>query len=249
MILKKIGSRVFITNLFADFILSKISNEEQSIINVVDCKNFYIIKGQTTSKEVLDLTTITSEFSQKFESLIGNTKMSHTIDLIDYDSKLPDVSNLTQTYHFSENCSYSEGQINLFNQENESYKIDFICKKITDDELVNYSEFPHGYSLGQGRLLYYYGKHLFYSVPQTYPYIPLTFKLTTSKDEDGQEIVEINIFKYEMIKMLIDRVINEIDDYEEEELDIFRKDKVGTPSFRLAFNTLIKNDIIIEENE
>ena len=44
MILKKIGSRVFITNLFADFILSKISNEEQSIINVVDCKNFYIIK-------------------------------------------------------------------------------------------------------------------------------------------------------------------------------------------------------------
>ena len=52
-----------------------------------------------------------------------------------------------------------------------------------------------------------------------------------------------------MIKMLIDRVINEIDDYEEEELDIFRKDKVGTPSFRLAFNTLIKNDIIIEENE
>jgi hypothetical protein len=72
---------------------------------------------------------------------------------------------------------------------------------------------------------------------------------SSSKDEDGQEIIEINIFKYEMIKMLIDRVINEIDDYEEEELDIFRKDKVGTPSFRLAFNTLIKNDIIIEENE
>ena len=76
MILKKIGSRVFITNLFADFILSKIPNEEQSIINVVDCKNFYIIKGQTTSKEILDLTTITSEFSQKFESLIGNINVN-----------------------------------------------------------------------------------------------------------------------------------------------------------------------------
>jgi len=191
MILKKIGSRVFITNLFADFILSKIYNEEQSIINVVDCKNFYIIKGQTTSKEVLDLVTITSEFSQKFESLIGNTKMSHTIDLIDYDSNLSNVSEITQTYHFSENCSYSEGQINLFNHNNESYEIDFICKKITDDELINCSEFPHGYSLGQGRLLYYYGKHLFYSIPQTYPYVPLTFKLTISKDEDGDNLISV----------------------------------------------------------
>ena len=40
---------------------------------------------------------------------------------------------------------------------------------------------------------------------------------SSAKDEDGQDIIEINIFKYEMIKMLIDRVINEIDDYEEDE--------------------------------
>jgi hypothetical protein len=191
MVLKKIGSRVFITNLFADFVLSKIPNEEQSIINVVDCKNFYIIKGQTTSKEILDLVTLTTEFSQKFESLIGNTKMSHTIDLIDYNYKLSTVSEITHTYHFSENCSYSESQINFLNQENESYDLDFICKKITDEELVNTSEFPHGYSLGQGRLLYYYGKHLFYSIPQTYPYAPLTFKLTTLKDDDGDNLISI----------------------------------------------------------
>lgn len=191
MILKKIGSRVFVTNLFADFILSKISKEEQSIISVVDCKNFYIIKGKTTSKEILDLQTITSEFSQNFESMIGDVKMSHTIDLIEYDATLSPKENLTQTFHFSENCSYNENQINLFKQDDESYDFNFICEKITDDELINTSEFPHGYSLGQGRLLYYYGKHLFYSVPQTYPYFPLTFKLTTLKDEEGDNLISI----------------------------------------------------------
>lgn len=191
MVLKRIGSRVFITNLFADFILLKIPKEEQSIIKVVDCKNFYIIKGQTTSKEILDLPTITSEFSQKFHHLVGDVKMSHTIDLIDYDMNLSLSKELTHTFHYSENCSYSEGQINLFNQEKESFELDFICKKVTDNELVNNSEFPHGYSLGQGRLLYYYGKHLFYSIPQTYPYVPLTFKLTTEKDEDGDNLISI----------------------------------------------------------
>jgi hypothetical protein len=191
MVLKKIGSRVFITNLFADFILSKIPKEEQSIIKVVDCKNFYIIKGKTSSKEILDLPTITSEFSQKFHQFIGDIKMSHTIDLIDYDATVPPSTELTHTFHYSENCSYSEGQINLFNQNKESYDLDFICIKVTDDDLVNSSEFPHGYSLGQGRLLYYYGKHLFYSIPLTYPYVPLTFKLTTSKHEDGDNLISI----------------------------------------------------------
>ena len=191
MVLKKIGSRVFITNLFADFILSKIPNDEQSVINVVDCKNFYIIKGVTSHKEILDLQTISSEFSQKFETLIGDVKMSHTIDLIDYDVKLLPVEEITQTYHFSENCSYSDKQINLFNSENESIDLDFVCKKITDDELVSSSKFPHGYSLGQGRLLYYYGKHLFYSLPSSYPYNPLTFNLTTLKNEDGENLITI----------------------------------------------------------
>ena len=38
MNLKKIGSKLFTTNLFADFILSKIPNTEESIIKVIDCK-------------------------------------------------------------------------------------------------------------------------------------------------------------------------------------------------------------------
>ena len=41
--------------------------------------------------------------------------------------------------------------------------------------MVTVSEFPHGYSLGQGRLLYYYGKSIFYKIPPTYPVSSLTF--------------------------------------------------------------------------
>jgi len=72
---------------------------------------------------------------------------------------------------------------------------------------------------------------------------------TTTKDEDGKDVLEINIFKYEIIKMMIDRVINEIDDYEDEEIDIFQKEKSSSTSYKLAFNTLLKHDIIIEETE
>ena len=44
MTIKKQSSRIFLINLFADFIISKIPHEEQSIINLVDCKNFILVK-------------------------------------------------------------------------------------------------------------------------------------------------------------------------------------------------------------
>ena len=191
MNLKKIGCRLFTTNLFADFILSKIPNTEESIIKVVDCTNFLIIKGKTSYNDLLDLSTLTSEFEEKYSSMIGDVKITHTIDLIDYNCKLDKQDELTHTYHFSDNCSYTQKQIDLFKLENSTYGFDFVPKKIEDTELVSVSEFPHGYSLNQGRLLYYYGKHIFYSIPSSYPYNPLTFKLTTLRDEDGENLFSI----------------------------------------------------------
>ena len=55
MILKKTNSRVYIINLFSDFLLTKIPHSEESIFSVVDCNNFVIIKGKTTHKEILDI--------------------------------------------------------------------------------------------------------------------------------------------------------------------------------------------------
>jgi hypothetical protein len=47
--------------------------------------------------------------------------------------------------------------------------------------------------------------------------------------------------------MCIERVLNEFED-SDEEMGIFAQ-KETTVSFRIAFNTLLKNNILIEENE
>ena len=64
-------------------------------------------------------------------------------------------------------------------------------------------------------------------------------------DEDGGEVTEVNIFKYEIIKMCLDRILGEIDEVDEE-LGKFAQEGTSV-SFRIAFNTLIKNKILIEE--
>jgi hypothetical protein len=69
------------------------------------------------------------------------------------------------------------------------------------------------------------------------------------KDEEGRDITEINIFKYEVIKMCIDRVLSEYDDSEDEGLGKFGSMKPVSISFKIAFNTLIKNQILIEDDE
>jgi hypothetical protein len=47
--------------------------------------------------------------------------------------------------------------------------------------------------------------------------------------------------------MCIERVLNEFED-SDEDMGIFAQ-KETTVSFRIAFNTLLKNNILIEENE
>ena len=69
----------------------------------------------------------------------------------------------------------------------------------------------------------------------------------TLEDEDGKEVTEINVFKYELLKMMVDRVINEIDDINDDDVLSSLKQNSGSASFNLAFNTLIQYGIIIEE--
>ena len=72
MILKSPNSRLSVVNLFTDFILNKIPKEEESIIQIVDCLNFYVIKGKTTYNEPLDISSIKDEFISKYESILGD---------------------------------------------------------------------------------------------------------------------------------------------------------------------------------
>ena len=136
---------------------------------------------------------VRDEFISKFEELIGERKISHTIDLIEYDSKLKPNDTFTFTYHYgTDNCSYTSLQSKSYLKDKlNSYKHNFHLETITDDSLVVVSEFPHGHSLSQGRLLYYYGKHIFYNIPSSYPINKLTFNLSTKKDESGDPLFSV----------------------------------------------------------
>lgn len=185
MILKSPTSRLSLVNLFADYILNQIPSNEETIIQVVDCLNFYVIKGKTTHIEPLNIGKLKDEFNTKFEDLIGETKMTHTIDLIEYGSKMFPVESLTHVFHNTTNCSYNQSQVSSFiNDDSLSYDYQYYLKTIGDGQ-VFCSEFPHGYSLSQGRLLYYYGKHIFYNIPSSYPVKTLVFELSNNKDESG----------------------------------------------------------------
>jgi len=71
----------------------------------------------------------------------------------------------------------------------------------------------------------------------------------TIKDEDGKDVNEMNIFKYEIIKMMLDRVLDEFDDEGDDDVLSSLKGKKGSTSFNLAFNTLFQYGIIKEEND
>jgi hypothetical protein len=192
MTIKKPNSRIFLVNLFADFILSKIPNTEDSIIKIVDCKNFFVVKGKTSSKDLLNLSEITKEFSTKFSKYIIENKITHTIDLIEYDQDLKPYQDLTFTFHNSENCSYHYKQIDAFKEKESTYEYVHFLNEISDEEFIAQSEFPHGHSLSQGRLLYYYGKHIMYNIPPTYPVSYLTFNLSTNKNEESEPLFSVN---------------------------------------------------------
>ena len=71
------------------------------------------------------------------------------------------------------------------------------------------------------------------------------YTIKEDDEDDVNEATEINIFKYEIIKMCLERVLGEIDDVDEE-MGMFAKNNTTT-SFKIAFNTLIKYEILIEE--
>jgi hypothetical protein len=206
MILKSPKSRLSVVNLFADFILNKIPKEHQTIIQVIDCHNFFVIKGKTTHSEILNMGEIINEFKTQLPETFNSKKLSHTIDLIEYNQKLSEVDNITFTYHNTENCSYSYEQIDAFLLNDEkSYDYNFHLKTISDDTFLSIlSEFPYGYSLGQGRLNYYYGKYIMYNIPPTYYINNLTMTIGKNPEEtfecDDEELKSpiLDMFDFDM---------------------------------------------------
>lgn len=209
MILKKQDTRYYTVNLFADFILSNIPNTENSVITISDFKNFIVIKGTTTYKHILDISSLSTEFNEKYNP---KHPISHTIDLIDYDLKLPNVNESSFTLHNSVNCSYHKSQIKKYLNSDNSISFDYQPTEVTENILPITSEFPHGYSLSQGRLIYLYGKHIFYSIPSDYIVSSLSFTISTEKDEEDENIISVyNTFTLSDDKVLKSAILDVFD--------------------------------------
>jgi hypothetical protein len=69
-------------------------------------------------------------------------------------------------------------------------------------------------------------------------------KINDDISELNDDSQTINIFKYELIKMCIERILTE-DSEVDETMGPFASNTT-TVSFRIAFNTLVKNEILIE---
>lgn len=223
-------------NLFSDFILKKIGDDFNTIIKVIDVENFIIVKGQTDYKEILDLSEIKIEFNKKYEST--GFQINNTIDLISYNSKLTTKKEINLTLFNSENCSYHSEQISMFKSNLESsFDFDTCSYKIEEDDIL-YSEFPHGYSFEQGRGLYYYLKHITYSIPSNLPYMGLNYKFSANstssefnlkvtelynlKELDSLSSAILDIFDFNLSKMkkefknfnLENEVLNPLEEHE-----------------------------------
>ena len=68
-----------------------------------------------------------------------------------------------------------------------------------------------------------------------------------NENETEQPVLEINVFKFEIIKMCVDRLFSEYEEENDENDKLLYKNIQMTTSFNLAFNTLIKYEIIKED--
>lgn len=189
MNLKSPKSRTSLINLFSDYIINNIPSDEDSIIQIADCNNFCVVKGKTSYNVPLDISKLSKEFCEKF-----SIKPLNTIDLIEYDKKVTDKEIHTFTLFNNDNCSYPT------NKESEE-----------ESNLIVISEFPHGYSLSQGRLLFYYTKHIVYNIPSNYPFSGLRFEIPTDKEKLESDFKVFNLHTEEYDETLKSSILDVFD--------------------------------------
>jgi len=165
------NSRRGVVNLFADFILTKIDKKENSIIQVTDCESFMVVHGLTTSKDVLDLEKIKSDFTEWFSDILSEVGIErlNTIDIIRYNQEINNIE---------------KGWINV-------NKDVFVDESEPIFELSVSSEFPYGYSLNCGRLMTYYSHYIFNHMYSLMDVNNLDFFFT--KEQDDNEDFKIKI--------------------------------------------------------
>lgn len=185
------NSKRGIVNLFADFILSKIDKNENSIIQVSDVGSFYVINGITTSETFLDINSIRDEFTEKFQDILTSLEIKslNVIDIIKYNQEIGNIE---------------KGWIKV-------NKIPFIEEPEPLSEISINSEFPYGHSLNCGRLMVYYTHYMFNQVYSTIMtdevHFFFTKKIDSNEDFKIKVVTDKGLHK-DIIKSLILDVFN-----------------------------------------
>lgn len=75
----------------------------------------------------------------------------------------------------------------------------------------------------------------------------ITQKCEVKKSEENDGL-EINVFKYELIKMCLQRVLEDGYENDDDDMGSFKMSNQSI-SFKIALHTLIKNEILLEYND
>ena len=193
------NSRRGITNLFADFILSKIKRTEKSIIQVTDCGAFMIVNGLTTSNEYLNINEIKNEFKESFGDVLKELEMSdlNTIDVIRYNEDIKPIH---------------KGWV-IVNKNT------FVEEPDPDiSEISISSEFPYGYSLDCGRINTYYSHYIMNHMFNLLGVNEVSFYFTNEEEDEDLKIKIVSDSKID--KKSIKSLILDVFDFD---MDSFRE--------------------------
>ena len=158
-------------NFFADYILNNLPLDSISKIEIAKCENFILIKGKTSSKELINLSEIRDNFIK--ENNFTNLDLSKTIDLIDYGVKMDEVQ--TMTFYFHNNSDPTNPLCDFLDTNKE-------------DRLITSSSFPYGYSLKSGRGLYYLAKNIAYNLQLNYVWNTIRITISNKNNEERFQI-------------------------------------------------------------
>jgi hypothetical protein len=178
------NSKRGIVNLFAEFILSKIDKNKDSIIQVSDVGSFYVVNGITTSEIFLDINLIRDEFTEKFKEILIelNIKLINVVDVINYNQKISNIET---------------GWVKV-------NKIPFTQEYEPLSEISINSEFPYGHSLNCGRLMVYYSHYVFNQISSTIGSESMCIHFLPKVDDEVDiKVVTTSIYNPQTIRSLI----------------------------------------------
>ena len=191
------NSKRGIVNLFADFILSKIDKNENSIIQVSDVGSFYVVNGITTSETFLDLNSIRDEFTEKFQDILTSLEIKslNVLDIIKYNQEIGNIE---------------KGWVKV-------NKLPFVEEPEPLSEISINSEFPYGHSLNCGRLMVYYTHYMFNQVYSTIMTDEVHFffskKIDTNEDFKIKIVTDKGLDKNIIKSLILDLFDFDLEDF------------------------------------